>query len=492
MSQYLYGASVQGIQQFIFSTNKLREISGASEIVEYICTEFLEKQLNHSGGYDKSKLLVGAAGNIKYLFDRHEDCERFVYDFPRLVMGMAPGVTISQACLRLENGIQKDSLQKLEDLLKSQRNKLVAQHGSGWMVSERSRRTGAPAAHSTAEGRVSEAQFLKSEYAGKGGHRLLSKMLDKAKIPKDIHRYEMEDLLGGQERGWIAVIHADGNNLGQKIIKLASAVSEDKMQGAFREMSERLENATIRAAKEAFQTLSWKEGSKLPMRPVVLGGDDLTVIMDGRYAIAFTQCFLRAFEEATKEEFSDYKKKFGVDVFENGFTACAGIAFVKPKYPFHYAVKLSEKLCERAKKVSKLSADAPSCLLFHKVHSSFVDDYDDIVKRELTANKVQFDFGPYFLRERNTPDNYTTITQLLKWVRSVQERNAPAAPLREWLNDLKVSRGRADQAMTRIQSLNKEYLSTLGLDEWEHKRTSESSSHTHLYDVIQLANISKI
>lgn len=489
MSQFLYGASVQGIQQFIFSTNKLREISGASEIVEYICTDFLQKRLNELGGYQKDKLLVGAAGNIKYLFDSEEACKQFVYDFPRLAMKMAPGITVSQAVVNLENGLQQDSMQKLEDLLKAQRSRLMAQHGSGWMVSERSRKTGAPARHHTAEGRVSEAQYLKSKRAGEGVYRLLGKMLDETKIPKDIHQYEMEDLLGGQERGWIAVIHADGNNLGKKIIELAKTVSSDKVKDAFREMSQRLERATVTAAQKAFKTLRWKEGTKLPIRPVVLGGDDMTVIMDGRYAVEFTEIFLNAFEQETKRQFSSYQKEFGVDIFEKGFTACAGIAFVKPKYPFHYAVSLADKLCARAKKVSKVSQEAPSCLLFHKVHASFVEGYDAIVERELTAGNVQFDFGPYFLQENNTSKNYSTIDQLLTWVRCVKERDAPAAPLREWLNDLKVNRGRADQAMTRIQSLNNKYIDKLTLDKWKKER--DGKAYTHLYDVIQLANITK-
>ena len=36
MGKYLYGASVQGILDFIFKTNKLQEIVGASEIVKNI------------------------------------------------------------------------------------------------------------------------------------------------------------------------------------------------------------------------------------------------------------------------------------------------------------------------------------------------------------------------------------------------------------------------------------------------------------------------
>ena len=34
MEKYLYGAAVQGIQNFIFQTNELKDIAGASELVE--------------------------------------------------------------------------------------------------------------------------------------------------------------------------------------------------------------------------------------------------------------------------------------------------------------------------------------------------------------------------------------------------------------------------------------------------------------------------
>ena len=32
--EYLYGMSIQGIQEYIYSTNKLQEIVGASEIID--------------------------------------------------------------------------------------------------------------------------------------------------------------------------------------------------------------------------------------------------------------------------------------------------------------------------------------------------------------------------------------------------------------------------------------------------------------------------
>ena len=47
--KYIYGASIQGIQSFIFQTNELKDIVGASELVENICTSLFEKKIQANG-----------------------------------------------------------------------------------------------------------------------------------------------------------------------------------------------------------------------------------------------------------------------------------------------------------------------------------------------------------------------------------------------------------------------------------------------------------
>lgn len=78
MSKYLYGASVQGIQSFIFQTNKLKEIIGASELVEEICTSMFAEQIEKT--YEEllvdKNAIVNAAGNIKYVFDDEGLCKK--------------------------------------------------------------------------------------------------------------------------------------------------------------------------------------------------------------------------------------------------------------------------------------------------------------------------------------------------------------------------------------------------------------------------------
>ncbi|MBD3842079.1 MAG: hypothetical protein IE909_09385, partial [Campylobacterales bacterium] len=117
MSRYLYGASVQGIQEFIFATNELKSIIGASEIVKRINDTIKEK-------YEKN-IVVNAAGNVKLIFDENEKdiLEKLVLDFPKKIMKEAFGITLSQAVVKFETGELKDAFEKLEKNLFIQRNK---------------------------------------------------------------------------------------------------------------------------------------------------------------------------------------------------------------------------------------------------------------------------------------------------------------------------------------------------------------------------------
>ena len=120
--KYLYGASVNGIQDFIFKPNQLQEIVGASEIVKGIEKEF-EKISDYKEG--DSHILLNAAGNIKAIFDDKTKLEKVVLEFPKIIMQKAYGITISQAVVKMEGKFteQEKALKELEERLKTQRNK---------------------------------------------------------------------------------------------------------------------------------------------------------------------------------------------------------------------------------------------------------------------------------------------------------------------------------------------------------------------------------
>ena len=509
MKRYLYGLNIQGIQGLIFETTKLKEIIGASDFVEQACTS-LFKDMVGKNTYQKDQQIIGAAGRIQYVFEDKATCERVVMHFPKELRRKIPDIRLSQAVVAVGAELTEEDLQLLDQRLAIQSNKIPTQHGLGLMISERSRRTGAPAARiSKVNG---EKEFLDLKQDNKraiaNGQRdlLFEKMLGTDAYPKERYPLEIEDLLPGRGKNneWIAVVHADGNSLGKTIQRMAKQLSSRQMQSAMKAFSKKLDTATRLAAAAAFEEVVKpvvdEEKGVIPLRPVLLGGDDITLIIRGDLALDFTAAFLANFALQTKIQFSELVERYEIKELQKGLTACAGIAYVKYNYPFHYAVDLSEELCRHTKNIAKgFDLDhIPSGLNFHRVQSSFVESYHTIIEDELTAtageNEVRLDYGPYFLEELKE-SGYTSIKQLKSWVREMKRKDAPKTSIRNWLTALNRDHGEAHQLMNRIQYINHKYAKRLGLQHAiRHRSVLEKEEEkefqvTHLFDTIVLAGI---
>lgn len=482
--KYLYGAAVQGIQSFIFQTNKLREIVGASELVEEICTLEFAKMLTGDNEliYEEAdKLLCNdpcairhAAGTVNYIFNDEEACRKVVRYFPKRISEFAPGITISQAVVLLDkNKPLRDATEKLAELLLSQRNKHMFSLSHGLIGLQRSRRTNMPVVHKVGEDYLDEATVAKFNYlVERSGrkityiprqttYRLCQKAFGNIPIKKKEVAYNIEKMI--DKNKWIAVIHIDGNGMGQVVRKVGTNPEQFKL------FSENLNKATVQSAITAFNAVCGQFGDTeaIPIRPVVLGGDDHTLICRGDLAIDYVKNFMQAFEQQTRKYLANILNNKDCKVFTKGnktdcLTACAGIAFVKSAYPFYYAYDLAEQLCEAAKKDAKNDPQikageklADSCLMFHKVQDSFNEDYIDVVKRELMPDThTSFKYGPYYLEEHG---NNWTIDNLLKKVGMLngEEGNRIKSSLRRWMSTLYEDSGKAKQMLSRIINLEK-------------------------------------
>lgn len=504
MAKYLYGVSVEGIQSFIFQTNKLREIVGASELVDEICTAFFEEKLKDWGiDFKKESSLLAAAGNIRYIFDAREDCEKVVRLFPKAVMEKADGISINQAVV--ESGGYPDDIQELEKRLRTQRNKRITiRDVAGLMVTETARKTGGVGYQYDSEGVLDLGQSQKLNASNRANRRLAESFLGDVNLSNPFP-LNIADIVEGEEnQSWIAVIHADGNSLGKKLIKMGELLAGDAAKSAFKDFSGKLDKATKKATKLAFdevveKVVNGESDEKKPFRPVVLGGDDLTAIIRGDLALEFAQKFLEKFEQVTKEVFTSFDRTHNIEgaLFSSGLTACAGIAYIKANYPFHYGVKLAESLCQEAKKASrKIKSDhSPSSLMFHKVHASFIENFEDIVDKELSAeNNVFFNYGPYFIHSQK---GFDTVDKLLDRIKYLNEPDAPKSGLRNWLTELRNSPDMASQTLERIKSLNSRYEESLHLSspftkrEVVRKGNEIEGKFTPIFDAMVLSNIQK-
>jgi len=82
----------------------------------------------------------------------------------------------------------------------------------------------------------------------------------------------------------------------------------------------------------------------VPIVPILLGADDTTVLVAGRYAMIFAVAFLEGFEAATARD---------PLLSPLGLTAAAGVAIVRRTFPFHLGYQLAEALCSSAKTASR-------------------------------------------------------------------------------------------------------------------------------------------
>lgn len=459
--KYLYGASVQGIQEFIFKTNKLQEIVGASEIVKGIEKLFIDNYVPH-------EVLLNAAGNIKAVFDEKE-CRNIVENFPKIMMKSAYGITVSQAVVKISgNSATQEDINTLEKRLKIQRNIVAPFLDMSLNIMTLSPTTAKPI-----------VKYRKIKNKSVPVDMAINQKIEanEAFFVKNPHLKEfknLSELANGKNK--IAVIHADGNGLGMLIPKLHQ---QGKKLSTF---SKALDEATKNAFKRA-------KDDTMSIRDVILGGDDMVVICNANDALPFTHNFLKYFEEETED-------KIG-----SKLTACAGIVYMNQKYPFHYALSLAEELCDASKKHAKqINPDlAPSSLMFHNIQSANFQSWDRFVKDELTISNenqtVRCDFGPYYLGEDGEP----SIEDFMSTLEAYRCEGSPISKLRAWIGELYNSSKYASLMLERINDISnqnsdwKNCIMEKNLKRVDQSLTNETLiiskdgfDKTPIYDVLQV------
>lgn len=461
MSNYLYGASVQGIQEFIFATNKLQEIVGASEIIKGIAKEFIDySQL------PENQILVNAAGNIKAIFTDKTLLEKVVSNFAKNIQQNAYGITISQAVIEIGEEVTQDEINRLEARLKIQRNKPSIALDSSISLMRLSPSTAKAAVESKDGELLSTASLQKRKAYG---------TFFRQKRKENPEFAELKELSAiSNRKNKIAIIHADGNGLGQLIPTLGNKLSD---------FSKKLDAAT----KNAFDYAS---SDIKKIRPIILGGDDMSAICNANDALEFTRKFLHAFETETER------------LIGRALTACAGIAFCNEKYPFHYAVGLAEELCSATKKHAKSINPtlAPSSLMFHNIQSSNFQSWEKFIEDELSIHNdqrtIDLVFGPYYLSQNDQPK----IQDLQNLIHALALEGSPIANLRSWIGELYKDDLMAQKMIERIDDMagihkgyKKEPLNNAfkKLNDALSLRSPIINNKTPIYDLLQILSVTE-
>ena len=196
-------------------------------------------------------------------------------------------------------------------------------------------------------------------------------------------------------------------------------IDEGRFQWFVMEVNYRLDGAVKEAVARSWADVEYlandDDTDLVPVVPIIVGGDDVTVYTDGRYAIPFAEAYIRHYEKLTKDDDllsvlaivaggkktdAPERDRFEIDDYiiqEPGpLTASAGVAIVGRNFPFHIAYDLAEGMVSRGKKLGKKRDTVPcSTIDFHVLRDATVLTPDDTLDEYKGRAQRPFLIGHY-------------------------------------------------------------------------------------------------
>lgn len=437
----------RGIQKYVFASNKMKTNIGASYLVDTIFLTPVEQvldemNLKHPDDWRvtenlqmindesiKAEIAYIGGGNMLLVLRTEQGdvisvCKQFVSRWSEKLLVYTPGLQTGAAVGEFNLDDFQNSLNHMYKKLKKNQSNIMPQVDLPYTglslecdYNNKTANVYSQKANRFLSAEV-DAKLRGAEYADKRLDDRYGTLLKHN--GKSIRFAEDFSMLGYKEgESYITVIHIDGNNMGVKFShcrdrkerKNLSVKVEEAVQTAFVELVTQIKKEMLEKSLYDryldIKKLIKDNTVTLPIRPIIIGGDDITFITPGRLGLHFADIFIRSAnrqvlltEEQQKYFESCACKDSGQNVKVNSFlSCCAGVAIVPAKYPFFRAYSLAEELCGNAKKYSR--QDDSSWLDFAVLHGDTYPSLDMLREKQykgIPDNKGRdclMHYGPY-------------------------------------------------------------------------------------------------
>jgi len=462
----------RSIQDYLFETGRLADAVGASLLVDRLTGDLAD---DPAPGDDLLTAVLRAArleGQVR--FSRRAGGSFIAFADARSLLVRAR-LLWHAALLANAPGLRwSDALAEGADALQAARAALAQAQVSGRLdpprlpeatpAQRRVPRTGQPAerlARLGAKGEepVDAATLVRRRHSHAAGRRLTARFAPAVELswPTDLDPGADEDgatafpFLGSDRD--VAFVHADGNGLGALLRRLDAAVAPGEYVRTYAAFSRAISLATREAAADATAQVLLPAcvGRRVPARPLVLGGDDLQIIVRADLAVPFVAAFLRAFEVRSAHHLQPLHGVLELAEGQ-GLTAAAGVLVAKANHPFAAAAEHAGALCARAKRAIKREAVEAgramplSALALERAQASLHDGEAAALPGGLVLG-----LAAYALTDRATSLPRLHDVQLL--ADALGAAAAPRGPARRLIADLHTDLALARERYRRMQEV---------------------------------------
>lgn len=484
---------VGGIQKYILSTGKLKEMIGGSELIESLSDNYLTDFANNNGitvldvvkkPVDNEILpLQRNAGAMHLLFSTASRGKEFLSKFGLQILEDFPGLPIFGALEECEFdslGIRNAKF-SLSNKITDQRNKYPTSTGMQLLpICAEAPLDGEPAVGSVRYGNDSEKNEIISlssktrrieKLIASSRSRLREIEPDEEIDSELIWSDDLEEISGGF--GKVAFIHIDGNDLGKRFRKELIKVSEQEeaenkkaLETGIEINQEKRDKNTIRVINK-MSTLSktvkettvsaFKKGltaclkyahlsdrKLVPARPLVLGGDDVTIVIRPDLALYFIDAFVKEFERYSNKAFLEQNKNNPNANINDKLTVGVGMVVCPTGYPFLKAFDLSEELVKNAKELTAHMENRVSSMDYIVITNDTENDLSSIRSHLYTSEDgLSLTAKPMLLKSGD-------LARFVKDSISVSEK-LPRSAVRNALSECKKGKEFADKCYSKLK-----------------------------------------
>lgn len=292
--------------------------------------------------------------------------------------------------------------------------------------------------------------------------------------------------------GYLALIHADGNGVGQGAPERTEDDDADRLELARyyhrnrvllkRAVSAAIDRAAAAEQVEAEADSPLEKPATQPLVPLMLGGDDLLVVCRAGIALRFVHDLCAELDRIQQAEERPFRLTLGV-----------GVVIARPTIPIHRLHDVAEQLASSAKQRYRSRAGGPgeSVIDWAVYSTSWIGDVADDRRahwlHEGTETRV-LSRRPLSVLGDST--DLRSLTGLLACASPLLAPEVPRSQLRRLVEQIQRGRHLADLAFAELSPAARQALRCNGIDKvWE---MADGGWATSLLDLIEVAEIPRL